>query len=65
LEIEGDHIFWLIPVLSGSGDNLAIPHDSDSSGNDILPTLGGHLYVHPSSVLLVGRGHLDVPPPVP
>ena len=48
-------------MLSCSGDNLAIPHDSDPLGDDILATVGGHLDVHSSTVALkVGR-HVGVP----
>ncbi len=47
-------------MLPGSGDNLAVPHKSDPSSDDILAAVGGHLNVHSSSVPLeVGR-HLGV-----
>ena len=51
-------------MLFCPGDNFAIPYDSDLSSDDVLPTLGGHLYVHLPSVLLVGGGHVDIPSPV-
>jgi len=50
-------------VLPHSGDNFAIPHDSDPLSDNILPTLGGYLYVHLPSISLVGGGHVDVSAP--
>jgi len=56
-------MFWLIHVLPCSSDDFTIPHNSDPLSDNILLTLGGHLYVHLPSVLLVGRGHVDVSAP--
>ena len=47
-------------MLSCSGDDLAIPHDSDPLGDDILPAVGGHLDVHSPAVALKVRWHLRV-----
>ena len=41
-------------------DNLAVPHDSNPPGNDVLATLRGFLDVHSSAVSLVGRGHINI-----
>ncbi len=43
------------------GDDFTVSHDPDLSCDDILPALGGHLYVYSSSIPLVGGGHVDVP----
>ena len=51
-------------MLSSSGDDFTISHDPDLLSDDILPALRGYLYVHLPSVLLVGRGDLDIPAPV-
>ncbi len=43
-------------MLSRSGDDFAISHDSDPLGDDVLATVGRHLDVHlPSVTLKVGR----------
>ena len=52
-------------MLSCSGNNLAVPHDLDPSGDDVLPIVGGHLNVHSSSIAFEVGGHIDVPCPVP
>ncbi len=51
-------------MLPCSGNDLAIPHNSDLSGNHVFAILGGYLDVYPSSVAFEGGGHLDIPRPV-
>jgi len=41
-------------------DNLAISHDLNPLGNDVLAIVGGHLDVHSFTVTLVFGGHFDV-----
>ena len=50
-------------MLSCLGDDLAVPHNPDPTGNDVLSIVGGHLDVHLPAVLLEGRGHVKVPAP--
>ena len=47
-------------MLSCSGDDLTVSHDSNPLGDDILPTVGGHLDVHLSSVAFEVKQHLGV-----
>ena len=51
-------------MLSCSGNDLAIPHNLDPVGDNVLAIVGGHLDVHSSPVALEIRGHLAVPRPV-
>jgi len=51
-------------MLPCSGNNLAIPYDSDPPGNDILSIMGGHLDVHSSPIVFKGQGHLYISCPV-
>ena len=52
-------------MLSCSGDDFTIPHDSDLVGNDVLTVVGGHLYVHSSPVTFKLRGHVRVSITIP
>ncbi len=52
-------------MLSCSGNNLTVPHDSNPSGNDILTIVGGHLDVHSSPISLKLGGHVGVPVAIP
>ncbi len=52
-------------MLSCSSDDLAIPHDSNLSSDDVLTTVGGHLNVHSSPVVLEIRGHVNITSSVP
>ena len=51
-------------MLPCSGNNLTVPHNSDSLGDDVLTTVGGHLDVHSSPILLKGGGHFCISHPV-
>ena len=44
-------------MLSSSGDDFAIPHDSNPLSDDVLAIVGGHLDVHLPAIV---GGHLDV-----
>jgi len=52
-------------VLPSSGDDLAVSHNSDPLGDDVLATVGGHLDVHLSSILLEVGQHFGGPIVVP
>jgi len=52
-------------MLSCSGDDLAVPHDVDPSGDDVLTIVGGHLNVHPTPIVFKVRGHVDIARSVP
>jgi len=52
-------------VLSCPGSNFTIPHNPNPLGDDVLPTLGGHLYIHSPFISLIGGGHVYIPSPVP
>jgi len=48
-------------VLSCSGNDLAVPHDLDPFGDDVLSTVGGHLDVHSPTIVFEVGWHLGVP----
>ncbi len=47
-------------MLSCSGDDLAVPHDSNPLGDNVLSAVGGHLDVHSPAVAFEVRWHLGV-----
>src|SRR6266851_9226990 len=51
-------------MLPCSGDDLAVSHDSDPLGDDVLATVGGHLDVHSSTIVLKVGWHFGVPIPI-
>ncbi len=52
-------------MLSSSGDDFAIPHDSNPLSDDVLAIVGGHLDVHSSPISLKLGGHVGVPVAIP
>ena len=47
-------------MLSCLGDHLAVPHDPNPLGDDILPTVGGHLDVYSPAIAFKVGWHFGV-----
>ncbi len=47
-------------MLSCLGDDLAVPHDLDPFGDDVLAAVGGHLDVHSSAIVFEVGWHFRV-----